>query len=250
MEVPTRIARWTLLSLTLCTGPLLAQTADDLVARCIKALGGAEKINSITTLRRTGTYTGGGGSEAPIVILSKRPAMYRRELTTQGLTGITAYDGKTGWKIQPWEGKKDPEPMDEELLKSVREEADFDGPLVNSRQKGITIEYVGMEAVEGSDAYKLKVNLPDGDTRYYFLDADEYVPILIEDHLIVRGEERVYETSLSDYKEVSGWYVPFSTESNVKGSPEKWIDSYESIRANELIDDSLFAEPAGPAHSH
>jgi len=28
------------------------------------------------------------------------------EFTTQGLTGINAYDGAVGWKIDPWGGKK------------------------------------------------------------------------------------------------------------------------------------------------
>lgn len=250
MEGPTRILIRTFMGLTLCAGTLSAQTADDLVAKCVKALGGADQIRAITALRRTGRSIGEGGSEVPVVTLTKRPYRFRQEYTTQGLTGITAYDGKVGWKIQPWEGKKDPEPLDEEEMKSVMEDADFDGPLVDSREKGISIDYVGMEPVEGSDTYKLKVTLPDSDFYYYFLDADYFVPIEVETHRMIRGEERVYETSLGDYKEVSGWYLPFSTESNVKGSQDKWKESFDSIQANIPLNDSLFTRPVGPAYSH
>jgi hypothetical protein len=34
--------------------------------------------------------------------------------------------------------------------------------------------------VEGTDAFKLKVTLKNGDVRYYFMDTDYYVPIKIE----------------------------------------------------------------------
>ena len=34
-------------------------------------------------------------------------------------TGVTAYDGHTGWKIEPWQGKKDPEALSEEELRDV-----------------------------------------------------------------------------------------------------------------------------------
>ena len=88
------------------------------------------------------------------------------------MTGVNAYDGKTGWKIEPFEGKKDAESLSEEELKSIIEDSDLDGPLVNYAQKGNKVEYVGTEPVEGTDAYKLKVTTPDGDVRDYFIDTD------------------------------------------------------------------------------
>ena len=57
------------------------------------------------------------------------------------MTGVNAYDGKTGWKIDPFEGKKDPESLGEEELKSIIEDSDFDGPLVNYAEKGNKVEY-------------------------------------------------------------------------------------------------------------
>ena len=86
-----------------------------------------------------------------------------------------------------------------------------------------------MEPVEGTDAFKLKVTLASGDVRYYFMDTDYYVPIKIETKRMIRGAEREYETSLGDYKEVSGWYMPFSVESNVKGSANRAKVTYQKI---------------------
>ncbi|MBI1805326.1 MAG: hypothetical protein HY033_11460 [Ignavibacteriae bacterium] len=225
-----------------------AQTAEEIVAKYVKTIGGMEKIQTVKTLRRTGKFTGGGGFEAAILEQNKRPNLVRQEFSLQGLTGITAYDGKAGWKIQPWGGKKDAEPLGEEEMKSILEDSDFDGPLINYQQKGNKVEFVGMEPVEGTDALKLKVTLANGDIRYYYMDTDYYVPIKIDIKRMVRGAEQEYETSLGDYKEVEGWYLPFSVENNVKGSQDKGKVTYEKIEANVSIDDDQFQAPK-PASS-
>jgi len=243
-EVFTRTVFAAIIGLVLCAGSATAQTADELVTKYVKAIGGAERISAIKTLRRTGKYIGGGGFEAPIVEENKRPNMVRQDFTIQGLTGTTAYDGTVGWKIQPWEGKKDPESLEEEEMKSIVEDSDFDGPLVNYKQKGNKIEYLGLDPVDGTDAYKLKVTLASGDTRIYYLDTDYYVPIKIDVRRTVRGAEREYEITLGDYKEVSGWYQPFSIETNVKGSTNTQKVAYEKIEANVPIDNGRFAKPS------
>jgi hypothetical protein len=224
--------------------PVSAQTADEIIAKYIKTIGGAQKIEAIKTLRRIGKFTGGGGFEAAVVQENKRPQMARQEFSIQGMTGVTAYDGKSGWKIEPWGGKKDAEALGEEELKGIQEDADFDGPLVNYQQKGNKVEFVGAEPVEGTDAFKLKVTLKNGDVRYYFMDTDYYVPIKIESKRMVRGAEREFETSLGDYKEVAGVYLPHSIESGLKGSPNKSQVTFEKIEANVALDDGRFKQPA------
>ena len=232
-----------LAGLALLAANASAQTAEEIVAKYVKTVGGANKIQAVKTLRKTGTFNGGGGFEAPIIEENKRNNMVRQEFSLQGLTAVNAYDGHTGWKIEPWQGKKDAEPLGEEEMKQIVEDSDFDGPLVNYQQKGNKVEFVGMEPVEGTDAFKLKVTLASGDVRYYFMDTDYFVPIKIETKRMVRGAEREYETSLGDYKEVNGWYMPFSVESNVKGSPNRAKVTFEKIEANVAIDDSRFRMP-------
>ena len=233
-----------IIGLALFAIPVSAQTAEEIIAKYVKTIGGAEKIEAIKTLRRTGKFTGGGGFEAVVIQENKRPQMARQEFSIQGMTGVTAYDGKTGWKIEPWGGKKDPEALGEEEMQEIQEDADFDGPLVNYRQKGNKVEFVGAEPVEGTDAFKLKVTLKNGDVSYYFMDTDYYVPIKIESKRMVRGAEREVETSLGDYKEVAGVYLPHSVESGVKGSPNKSQITFEKIEANVALDDSRFKQPA------
>ena len=103
---------------------------------------------------------------------NKRPNLVRQDFTLQGMTGTTAWNGSNGWKIEPWEGKKDPEPLGEEELKAIAEDADLDGALINYAQKGHKVEYLGMEPVEGTDAYKLRVTMKSGDVRTYYMNTE------------------------------------------------------------------------------
>jgi len=82
--------------------PQSTPTADDIIARYTKTVGGADKIQAIRTLRRIGKYTGDDGFEAIVIEESSRPNKVREEFSIQGMTGINAYDGTSGWKIDPW----------------------------------------------------------------------------------------------------------------------------------------------------
>jgi hypothetical protein len=230
-------------TLALFAMPASAQTVDEIISHYIKTIGGMEKIQAVSTLRRRGKFTGGGGFEAVVLQENKRGTSVREEFSLQGMTGINAYDGKTGWKIEPWNGKKDPESLGEEEMKSILEDSDFDGPLVNYKQKGNKVEFVGMDQFEGTDTFKLKVTIANGDVYFYYLDTDYYVPIKIDTKRLIRGAEREYETALGDYKEVAGWYLPHSIETNTKGSQDKSKVVYDKIEANAPIDDGRFRVP-------
>ncbi len=243
-RIPVLIATVVLFAL-----PASAQSVDDIIAHYLKTVGGMEKIQSVKTLRRTGKFIGGGGFEAAVLQENKRGNLVREEFALQGMTGINAYDGKTGWKIEPWNGKKDAEALGEEEMKSILEDADFDGPLVNYRQKGNKVEFAGKDTFEGTDTLRLKVTIPNGDTYVIYLDTDYYVPIKIDIKRIVRGAEREYEVVLGDYKEVAGWYLPYSVEIGAKGSQDKSKTVFEKIEANVAIDDGRFSMPGIPKSS-
>ena len=233
----------TLAGLAVLAAPLQAQTTDEIIAKYLTNVGGMDKIQAVTTLRRTGKVVLGGGFEAGVVQESKRPNKLRQEFVFQGMTGVNAYDGKTGWKIEPWQGKKDPEALSEEEMKQIVEDADFDEALVNYRQKGNKVEFAGTEQVEGTDVYKLKVTLASGDLRYYYMDTDYYVPIKIDIKRMIRGAEQEFETTLGDYKAVAGWYLPYSIETTRKGSEDTQKITFDKIEANVPVDDGRFAKP-------
>ena len=82
--------------------PVSAQTADEIIAKYVKTIGGAERIQAIKTLRRAGKIIVGPGFEMTVLEENKRPNLVRRNMSMQGITAVNAYDGQTGWKIEPW----------------------------------------------------------------------------------------------------------------------------------------------------
>lgn len=240
------LRRWLMLAgVSLMAVPCAsAQTADELVAKNIAARGGTEKLKAVTTMRMTGTMTVGPGMEAPIVLEMKRPSLMRMEFTLQGLTGVQAYDGTTAWAIMPFQGKKDPEALPAEQTAVMAEQADFDGQLVDYKAKGNTVELVGKEPVEGTDAYKLKLTLKNGEVRYIYLDAEYFLEIRTEGSRTVRGTPLDFEASVGDYKDVGGLMFPHSIESGAKGSPQKQKLTITKIELNPEIDGARFKMPA------
>ncbi|HEV8363741.1 MAG TPA: hypothetical protein VGQ52_09490 [Gemmatimonadaceae bacterium] len=228
------------------------QTADEIVAKYAQRIGGLQKISAIQSVRRTGKFYGGGGFEAQVKNENKRPQKVREEFAFGGMVGVTAYDGKSGWKIEPWQGKKDPEPLGEEETKGIVEDAEFDDPLLNYREKGNKIELVGTDLIEGTEVYKLKLTLAsNGDVRTYYLDADSGVPIKYEVKRTVRGAEREFEVELGDYKEVNGVFFPFSFAIGAKGSSAANKSQYgwERIETNVSLDDARFSMPGAAGRS-
>jgi outer membrane lipoprotein-sorting protein len=236
----------TAITFLLITPLLSAQTVDDIVAKNIQARGGMDKLKSVQTTRSTGTMTMGPGMEAPGMMIQKRPDMARIEFTLQGMTAVQAYDGKEAWQIMPFAGKKDPEAMSADDKKDLEENADIDGPLVDYKSKGHKIELLGKDKVEGTDAYKLKLTLKNGDVITMYLDADSYLEIKEESKRMVRGTEREVESVIGDYKEVSGRMFPFAIENGVKGGQEKEKLTISKIELNVPLDNALFKMPPPP----
>jgi outer membrane lipoprotein-sorting protein len=230
---------------------LYAQTADDIIAKNIQARGGMDKIKSVKSIKTTATMTMGPGMEAPGIMVQKRPEMARLEFTIQGLTAVQAYDGSKAWQIMPFTGKKDPEMMSADETKEMEETADLDGPLVDYKAKGNTVELLGKEKIEGTDAYKLKVTLKNGDVQTQYIDADSYLEIKEETTRMVRGTEHDFESSIGDYKDVDGLIFPFAVESGIKGTDQKQKITISKIELNVPADDGIFKmpppAPAAPA---
>ena len=213
-------------------------TADEIIARYTQRVGGAERLRAVQSVRRHGKYYGGGGFEAEITYENRRPNNVREEFTFGGLTGVTAFDGKNGWKIEPWGGKKDPEPLGEDETKGIIEDAEFLDPLLDYKARGNTVSLVGTDQVEGTDVYKLMLTIAsNGDVRTYYLDAESGVPIKYEVKRTVRGAERWFEVELGDYKEVQGVLFPFSRAIGGKGSSsaDKQQYTFDRITVNPAL---------------
>jgi hypothetical protein len=224
-------------------GSASAQTAEELVAKNIQAKGGLEKLKALQSVRMSGTQDN-DGFKAAVAQENKRPNLVRETFALQGMTSIQAYDGYSGWQVRPFGGRKDPELMGEEDLRGLLLDADFDGPLVDYKEKGNKIESLGHDTVDGDDTYKLKVTLKNGDILYYYLDPDTYLAIREEGQLFLRGSVQEFAVNLGSYKPVNGVMFPFSVASGPKGVDNLPTTTYDKIEVNVALEDTKFAVPA------
>jgi hypothetical protein len=223
-------------------------TLDELVSKNIQAKGGADALRSLQSLRLNGKLLVNQGQiQFSYQSTKKRPAEIRTEATLQGMTAVQAYDGKEGWKISPFQGRKDPEKMSADDVKSLIEDSEIDGPLVDWKAKQSTVDYLGTEDVDGTLAHKIKVVRKNGDVNFVYLDPDHFLEIRVRTQRTEQGAQVEVETDLGDYEKIGGVFIPLSIEAGRKGDPDKQKIIIDKAEANVPVDDSIFRFPAGPS---
>src|SRR5256886_13548294 len=220
-------------------------TVNELVAKNIEAKGGATALHDLQSLRLTGKMLVQQGQiEYAYLQTKKRPDEVRTEASLQGMTQIQAYDGKGGWRVSPFFGRKDPERMSVDDVKALIENSEIDGPLVDWKTKGSSVEYLGTEDVEGTPAHKLKVVRKNGDVSFVYLDPDHFLEIRVLTQRMRHGAHEEVETDLGDYEKAGGVFVPTSIDSGRKGAPDKQRIIIDKVEANVPVDDAKFHFPA------
>jgi hypothetical protein len=224
-----------------------ALTADEIVAQHVNARGGVERLQALKTLKRTGRLViPGFNGELTVTEYKARPNEYRVEYTLQGLTAVQAWDGHEAWQIQPFQGRKDPERLSADQAKPLANSADIDFPFVDYQAKGSKLSFLGTEDVDGTPAYKLRLQLASGDEIVYFIDPDSWMLIRDIQKQQIRGAEQITENDYGEYEQVEGVWVPMTEASGSKGSDpsQKQQTLFDKAEGNVDIDSSIFSFPA------
>src|SRR5438552_14854943 len=231
--------------------PAAAQDAQSLVAKNLEARGGAAALDAIKSVSFEGRTIFPGDFELTYKEARQRlagGAAVRYDLGLQGLDVVQSYDGRGAWKINPFQGRKDPEKMSADEARQLADEGLIEGSLLASRHDGSRVQYLGRDDFDGTLAYKLKVTQKDGDEFTYWLDPDTYLEIKVDETRRIRGALQTTETELGDYEKVAGVYYPMSVESWPQGqSSQRQRVLIATAQANPPVDAAFFAEPGGPA---
>jgi photosystem II stability/assembly factor-like uncharacterized protein len=249
----TAIALAPIITLASLAGTAAAGTAPpplsvaDIVAKNIAAQGGDNRVAAVMAgLRLTGRVIYGGGNatvELQWALAGSRGRL-RTEATLQGLTQITTFDGKTGWRIDPFGGRRNAERLSADDARAVVRRADLLAPLFDLRAHGDRAELIGTEDVDGTPAIELRVTRHDGDIQYVDLDPDSYLAMRVRTISKVRGVEQVEEADVGAYDQVGGVWLPMAIESGDPGAPRVLKLAIEHAEAGVAVDDAMFSEPA------
>src|SRR5438445_774652 len=220
--------------------------AERILDKYIQALGGAQRLASITSVSAKGTYQGYAEIEkSPIEIMAKAPGQRVTIIHTSNGDWTTTYDGRAGWVAEP--GR--PVPLLEltgQFLEAVKVDADlaFPARIKQSFSEGrvgylTTINDREVEVVQGDSGGIFPVKL-------YF---DKESGLLVRQVRYTNSPVGLNPTQIdyTDYRDVSGVKMPFRWTTT-------WTDGRSAtelsqIQANAPIDAGKFAKPAAPASS-
>ncbi|WP_114228579.1 MULTISPECIES: hypothetical protein [Sphingomonas] len=240
------------LACLVCATSLIAApsdpTATELVAKNLQARGGAAALAAINTLQFDGKFIAPGDFQLTYHGTRARGGAagdkMRDDLSVQGLTIEQAYDGTSGWRVNPFQGRKDAERMSADEARAQADAGSIDGVLLSSLHDGSTVRYLGREDFDGTNAYKLQVQQKDGDRYNFLLDPDTFLEIRATETRQVRGAQTVTEYEYGDYEKVGGVYFPMAIDSWQPTQPDQRVRTLiASAVANPRIDPASFVQP-------
>ncbi len=243
------------LILNFCCGTGQAQSVDELLAKHLQAVGGAEKIGAVQSLKMTGKIlmiplndfrkAAGPGQEAPVTIMVKRPNRVRMEIDRQGKKVVQAYDGKEkAWGLQPDATEPDmlfddEGGMGEMMALLLQDLADLGGPLVSAKDKWKSVELEGKEGSAADAAFRLKLTPKEGFVRSALLDGKTF----LLQQTLRPGSDFQLETGYSDYQPFNGVQFARTIDSRIDGEPFVRI-RIDTVEAPGSLEDALFQAPA------
>lgn len=214
-----------------------AQTVDEIVALNARAKG--SDWNSIQSMKMTGSAMI-QGMEVGMVTYSKRPNLSRQEVTI-AMPGMppmamtTIFDGQKAWMINPMMGSTEPQEIPDADAAAAASQASFDGPLLNYKEKGHTVELVGPSTVGGKKAHHVKVTTADKTVQHLHIDAETGVEL----KMVIETPAGAVETEMSDFKAINGVLMPHMMKV-MQGGMVAAEMRISKIEFNVPIDDAMF----------
>ena len=145
-------------------------SAEDVIARFVKAMGGKEAFSKIESQRATGKVEmQSQGISGSLEVFGKRPnqLLVKTELPVLGKSS-EGFDGKIGWSLNAVTG---PMLTEGKQLEQARQQADFDAVL-HDRKDYKSMENLGTNHFEGRPCFKLKLVRKSGDETTEFYDIE------------------------------------------------------------------------------
>ena len=237
-----KFLKTTVLALSMIAGSVAtyAQSAEEIVAKHIEAIGGADKWKAITAMKATGAISM-QGMDIPVGITIVQKKGWRLDLTIMGMNNYQIITDKEGWVYFPVQQQQKPEPMTAEQVKESQDQLDIQGEFIDYKTKGKKIEFVGKDDMEGTEVLKVKVTDKDGTEKTVFFDPASYYVLREVQKIKADGKEDESIVSFSNYKKLSeGIVYPMTIE-----SPQGPV-TFSSVEINPKIDASVFSPSDAP----
>jgi hypothetical protein len=214
----------------------VAQTADEIVAKHITAIGGADNWKKINNMRQEAILSV-QGMDIPVVITALHNKATKQEYTVMGMTGYSIITSEGGWNFNPMQGQTKPEPITQDELKYGKDQLDLQGDFVDYKAKGHTNQLLDKEDVEGVECLKLKLTRKSGNESIFFFDPKTYYIVRTSSKISANGQEVESVVNLSNYQKLpEGIVIPHTIENSAIPAPI----TLNKVIINGTVDEAVF----------
>jgi hypothetical protein len=226
-----------LLTISLCVSSILsvnAQSADEVIAKYITEIGGADKWAKVQSIKVEGQIEV-QGIQIPFTMQGAQMKGVRLDAEFQGNKIIDITTATKGWAQNPLAGKATLSPITEDELKQKLDDLDIQDPFIDYKAKGSVIESLGKDEEDGNEYFKIKLTTKNGNEKTYFFDLKTNLVYKIESIVKQQGQEMKSEVKLLDYQTLD-----YGIKMAFKQDQGQMMMVNKKITINPAIDDSLF----------
>jgi len=212
----------------------MAQSAEDIVAKHINALGGMEKLKSLNSVKMEGSLST-QGMDIPVTITKLRDKGIRSDIEVMGTSNYQLANSTKGFVFMPVAGQSEPQEMTAAEYATAKDQFNLMGTLAGYKDAAAKLEYLGAEEAAGVSAHKIKLTKANGDVVNYFLDAKTFFILKSTSKRDIQGTMTDVETTYKDYKQNDQGYWFAYTTGTMNGDI-----SFSKISTNVAVDEKIF----------
>jgi zinc protease len=217
-------------------------TVDAILDKHVKAVGGKEAIEKITSRSIKGSFDieALGVTGAPVEIFAKAPNKNSTKIDIPGFGVVNrVFDGAAGWDSNPMTGLRELSGLE---LAQFKRESDFYQQL-NLKKHYAKMEVKGKEKVGSYETYLIEATPTEGSPEKLYFDVNTGLLVRHDAEAETPQGKMMFETYLDDYKAVDGVQIPHTTKQT---SPAiTFVIKITEVKNNVEIDNAKFNKPSG-----
>ncbi len=176
-----------------------AQTADEIIAKYITAIGGADKWSKVQSIKIEGQVEV-QGIAIPYTMQGIHMKGTRIDAEFQGNKIIDIVTPDKGWSQNPLAGKASLDPISADELKSKVDDLDIQDAFLDYKAKGSSVEFLGKDEEDGNEYFKIKLTTKNSNEKTYFFDIKTSLIYKIEGIVKQQGQEIKSSVKYLDYQ--------------------------------------------------
>ncbi len=219
---------------------VFSQNVDEIIAKHISAHGSTEKWNKVEALKITGQFTA-FSLEKDYTCYKTKSGFYFGDFYLGEERVIESFNGETGWTIDPWQEMDYARNLNSGEVNVFLQKAEFFTPFFNYKEKGHTVEYTGIDTIDGIEVFVLKLTRTNDKTEIWFLNTKTYLEYICKSDWVDFARTLPSETFFDDFRTVDGLVIPFYIERTFWQRSR--ILQIENVEINPEIDENMFVMP-------